>query len=64
MLTLIMTWLKMTVLDDFGIFIYVSVLYTPSAGILFYALFKYNFFSLSPIARDKFSKSLIREFWL
>jgi diguanylate cyclase (GGDEF)-like protein len=53
MLTLIMTWLKMTVLDDFGIFIYVSVLYTPSAGILFYALFKYNFFSLSPIARDK-----------
>nr|WP_312577958.1 diguanylate cyclase [Sedimentibacter sp.] len=53
LLTFVVSWVKMAILDQIGIYIYISVLYIPSAFILFYSLFKYKFFSLSPIARDK-----------
>ncbi len=53
LLTFVVSWIKMAILVQMGIYICISVLYIPSAFILFYSLFKYKFFSLSPIARDK-----------
>lgn len=51
--TFLAAFLKMAFLEGMGIFIHISVLYIPSAIILFLSLFRYSFFRLSPIARDK-----------
>ncbi len=51
--TFLAAFLKTAVLEEMGIFIHISVLYIPSAMILFLSLFRYSFFRLSPIARDK-----------
>ncbi len=53
LLTFFVTWLKMAVLTDIGFYISISTLYSPSAVLLFYSIFRYDTLSLSPIARDK-----------
>ncbi|WP_243278133.1 diguanylate cyclase [Clostridium yunnanense] len=52
-LTLFLSWVKSAFIDGSGIYIPVAVLYIPSSIILFYCVFRYNFFRLSPVARDK-----------
>ncbi len=52
LLTLLLTWVKVAILEQLRFHISISVLYSPSIIILFYALFKYNFFHLAPIAKD------------
>lgn len=52
-MTIFVGILKTTVLEEIGVFLHISVLYIPSALILFYTLFKYRFFRFAPIARDK-----------
>lgn len=51
--TFIAAFLKTAFLERMGIYIHISVLYIPSAIILFLSLFRFSFFRLSPIARDK-----------
>jgi diguanylate cyclase (GGDEF)-like protein len=46
-------WIKSAFINGSGVYIPIAVLYVPSAIILFYCVFRYNFFGLSPIARDK-----------
>jgi diguanylate cyclase len=52
LLTLLLTWMKVAFLELLRFHVPISVLYSPSIVILFYAIFKYNFFSLAPIAKD------------
>ncbi len=51
--TFMAAFLKTAFLEGMGIYIHISVLFIPSAVILFLSLFRYRFFMLSPVARDK-----------
>jgi diguanylate cyclase len=51
--TFLAAFVKTAFLEGMGIYIHISVLYIPSAIILFRSLFRFSFFRLSPIARDK-----------
>ncbi len=51
--TFLAAFAKTALLESMGIYIHISVLYIPSAIILFRSLFRFSFFRLSPIARDK-----------
>lgn len=51
--TVTIAWVKMAILEPKGIYIEISVLNMPSALIMFLSLFKYQTFTLAPIARDK-----------
>ncbi len=51
--TFFAAFLRTAFLEEMGIYVHISVLYIPSAVALFHSLFRYHFFSLSPIARDK-----------
>ena len=51
--TLCVTALKGFFLEANGIFISMSVLYIPGILILFFSLFRYNYFNLTPIAYQK-----------
>ena len=51
--TFLAAFLKTAFLEGMGIYIHISVLFIPSAVILFLSLFRYRFFMLSPVARDK-----------
>ncbi len=46
-------FVKSTFLEGMGIYLHITVLYIPGAIILFLSLFRFRFFGLSPIARDK-----------
>lgn len=47
------SWLRVAVLQKNGYYIPGAVLFTPTALILFLSIYRYKFFSLSPVARDK-----------
>jgi len=51
--TFAISLIRTTILDPMRIYVFISAFYIPSALILFYSLFKYDFFSLTPIAWDK-----------
>jgi diguanylate cyclase (GGDEF)-like protein len=51
--TFLAAFLKTAFLERMGIYIHISVLYIPCVIILFLSLFRFSFFRLSPIARDK-----------
>lgn len=51
--TFLAAFLKTAFLERMGIYVHISVLYIPCAVILFFSLFRFSFFRLSPIARDK-----------
>jgi hypothetical protein len=51
--TFLAAFAKTAFLEGMGIYIHISVLYIPGAVILFLSLFRFSFFRLSPIARDK-----------
>jgi len=51
--TFFITALKSAYLESNGIFISMSILYIPSVLILFFSLFRYNYFNLTPIAYEK-----------
>ncbi len=53
LLTFAVAWVKTAILEGLGFYMHISVLYTPSALIMFYCVFKHRTFSLSPVARDK-----------
>lgn len=58
--TVLATFSKMAFLGNIGIMISISTLYIPSVVLIFYALFKYNLFSIAPIARDRIFDSTDR----
>ena len=51
--TFFAAFLRTAFMEEMGIYVHISVLYIPSAIVLFHSLFRYNFFRFSPIARDK-----------
>ncbi len=51
-LTLVGPFLKTAVFSDLGIHISISVYYLPGALLIFYAMRKYDFFNIYPVARD------------
>lgn len=46
-------FLRTAYFDEWGIYVHISVLFIPNAAIMFHSLFHFNFFKVSPIARDK-----------
>lgn len=52
-LSTVFAWLKTAYLESKGIYIPISVVFLPSSLILYYVLFKYQLFQISPIARNK-----------
>lgn len=52
-LTSLVTGINLAFSEDSGIFIPIPIYYIPSDIIMFYSIYKYRFFGLSPIARDK-----------
>jgi len=53
LLTFFLAWFNVVHFKDKGIYIPIAVLYMPSGIILFYSVFRYKLFNISPIARDK-----------
>ncbi len=51
-LVFIAAFLKMAILNDYGIYLSISVLYIPGALLMFYGLFRYDFLSVSLVGRD------------
>lgn len=51
--TVLSAFLKVSLLSGIGLHVSISVLYIPTVILIFYGLFRYNFFTIAPIAREK-----------
>lgn len=51
--TFTVAFIKITFLEQLGVYIQIAVLYVPAAVTMFISIFKQRTFALSPVARDK-----------
>jgi diguanylate cyclase (GGDEF)-like protein len=52
-ITILLSWIRNTYFLQNGIYVPTAVLYIPSSITLFYSVFRYRPFNITPIARDK-----------